>query len=58
MIKNKKPGGLIDRQGKGVGIGEEENRHFLLALRARSRTLADVFEKNEKKNRTKSVYRL
>ena len=35
---------------KGVEIGEEENRRFFhLALRARSRALADVFEKNEKK---------
>ena len=57
MIKNKKPGGFIDRRGKRVGMGEEENRRFFLALRARSRALADVFEKNEKKNRT-SVYRL
>ena len=58
MIKNKKPGGFIDRQGKRGGMGEEENRRFFLALRARSRTLADFFEKNEKKNRTTSVYRL
>ena len=39
-------------------MGEEENRRFFLALRARSCALADVFEKNEKKNRTTSVYRL
>ena len=30
---------------------------FFLALRARSRALADVFEENEKKNKTTSVYR-
>ena len=52
--------GFIDRQRKGVGVGEEENI-FFLALHARSRTLAsleDVFEKNEKKNKITSVYRL
>ena len=44
-------------------MGEEENRRkcslfFFLALRARFvRELADVFEKNEKKNKTTSVYR-
>ena len=58
VIKNKKPGGFIDRRGKRVGMGEEENRRFFLALRVRSRALAGVFEKNEKKNRTTSVYRL
>ena len=31
---------------------------FFLALRARSRELADVLEKNENKNKTRSVYRL
>ena len=52
--------GFIDRQRKGVGVGEEENI-FFLALHARSRTLAsfeDVFEKNEKKKKITSVYRL
>ena len=45
-------------------LGEEENRRFLfyfLALRAPrsfSRELTDVFENNEKKNKTTSVYRL
>ena len=48
MIKNKNRGGFADRQRKGVGVGEEENR----------RALADVFEKNEKKNKTTSVYKL
>ena len=55
-----KPQGIIDRQRKGAGVGEEENI-FFLALHARSRTLAsleDVFEKNEKKNKITSVYRL
>ena len=54
--------GFIDRQRKDVGVGEEENRRFLfLALHAHSRTLASlagVFEKNEKKNKTTSLYRL
>ena len=60
-------GRFIDRLRKGVGMGEkrkiEENSSlfFFLALRARSRalaSLADVFEKNEKKNKTTSIYRL
>ena len=42
-------GGFIDRQRKGVG--EEESFFFFLAL-------PDVFEKNEKKNKTTAVYRL
>ena len=49
------------RQRKGVVVGEEEERRslfFFLVLRARSRELADVFEKNEKKIKTTSVYRL
>ena len=41
----------------GGGRGGEE-LFFFLALCARSRVLADVFEKNEKKSKTKSVYRL
>ena len=39
VIKNKKQGGFIDRQRKGVGVGEEENRRslfFVLAGRPRS----------------------
>ena len=39
LMKKKKRGGFIDRQCKGVGVGEEENRYFsflrpALALRA------------------------
>ena len=54
---------FIDRQRKGVVVGEEENRIVSRALRSFSRArfareLADVFEKNEKKNKTSSVYRL
>ena len=63
----KKRGGFIDHQLKGVGVREEENRlnlifflaGLVLALRAaRTGALADVFVKNEKKNKTTSVYRL
>ena len=44
-------------------MGEEENSSlfFFLALHSRSpplASLADVFEKNEKKNKITSVYRL
>ena len=48
MIKNKNRGRFTDRQRKGVGVGEKKKR----------RALADVFEKNEKKNKTASVYKL
>ena len=61
MIKNKNPGGFIDHQSKGLGVGEEDNRwslFFFLTLCACSCTLADVFKKNEKKKNTMSVYRL
>ena len=48
-----KPQGIysVDRQRNGVVVGEEENRRVLALL-------ANVFEKNEKKNKTTSVYRL
>ena len=36
MIKNKKKGGFIDRQRKGVGVGEEENRRSLFFVLARA----------------------
>ena len=59
MIKNENRGGFIDRQRKGVGVGEEENYLlFLLELCAGYCALADVFIKNKKKNKTTSVYRL
>ena len=57
MIKNKNHRGFIDLQCKGVGMEEEENRvlyfsfspsKLVFALCARA--LANVFEKNEKKN--------
>ena len=41
VIKNKNREEFVDRQRKGVGVGEEQ-----------------VFENNEKKNKTTSVYRL
>ena len=44
MIKNNNLGGFIDRQRKGVEVG--------VGL------LADVFENDERKNKTMSVYRL
>ena len=59
--------GFIDRQRKEVVVGEEKKQTFYVflsraprsALRARfARELADVFEKNEKKNKTTSLYRL
>ena len=43
-------GGFIDRQRKGVGV-REDGIFFFLAH-------ASVFQKNEKKNKTTSVYRL
>ena len=49
--------GFIDRQRKGVGVGEEENI-FSLALHARSRTLASLEDVFEKKKKITFVYRL
>ena len=51
MIKNKNRGEFIDRQRKGVVVGEKENM-FL------SRVLAGVFEKNKKTNKATSMYSL
>ena len=45
----KNRGGFIDRQRKGVGVGEEENRRslfFFLALRTRQ-----FFEKQKRKTK-------
>ena len=36
VIKNKNPGGFIDRQRKEVGVGEEENRRSIFFFLARS----------------------
>ena len=47
VIKNKNGGGFTDRQRKGFGVWAP-----------RSFSLANVFEKNEKNNKTASVYRL
>ena len=55
MIKNKTAGDLLTVSARGWG-GEEV--FLFLALYARSRVFADVFQKNEKKSETKSVYRL
>ena len=52
VIINKRQGIYsVDRQRNGVVVGEEENRRVLALL-------ANVFEKNKKKNKTTSVYRL
>ena len=58
--KKKNRGGLIDHQRKAVGVGKEENSYlfFFLALLARPRSFAGVFENCEKKNEPRSVYRL
>ena len=48
-------GGVIDRQHKGVGVGKKKIDIFLYRA---PRSLADVFRRNEKKNRTTSGYRL
>ena len=49
MIKKQKPGGIYCSTAQGGRGGErEENR----------RALADVFEKNEKKNKATSLYKL
>ena len=53
MIKNKNRGGFIDRQREGVGVGKEKIGSLFFF-----RALADVFENNEKKSKTTSVYRL
>ena len=57
VIKNKNRGGFTDRQRKGLGWGR---RKFFIfpSCAPRSSSLVDVFEKNEKKNKTTSVYRL
>ena len=51
MIKNKNRGDLLTAGARGRGA---EGEHFSFSRF----TLADVFEKNEKKNKTTSVYRL
>ena len=48
-------GGVIDRQHKGVGVGKKKIDIFFYRA---PRSLADVFRKNEKKNKTTSGYRL
>ena len=58
VIKNKNRGGFTDRQRKGFGVGEGENSLFFFLAAPCSFSLANVFEKNEKNNKTASVYRL
>ena len=52
MIKNKKQGGFIDRQRKGVGVGEEENRRSLFFVLARA-LLSPMFSKRTKSKKKK-----
>ena len=57
VIKNKNRGGFADRQRKGLRV--EKGKFFIfLSCAPRSFSLADVLEKNEKKKKTTSVYRL
>ena len=58
--KKQTAGEFFDRQRKGVGVGEEEVIYFSFSRSAiaLALVLADVFQKNEKKNKTTSVYRL
>ena len=49
-IKNKDHGGLINRQRKGVALGEEENRPYFSFARAHfARALADVSKTTKRK---------
>ena len=64
MIKNKNRG-FDDRQRKGVGVGKEKIDSNFISRTLHSFShdrfaweLADVFEKNENKNKTTSFYRL
>ena len=60
VIKNKKQGGFIDRQRKGVGVGEEENRRSLFFVLARA-LLSPMFSKrtkSKKKQRLGTDYSL
>ena len=64
VIKNKNRG-FDDRQRKGVGVGKEKIDFNFISRTSHSFShdrfacaLADVFEKNENKNKTTSFYRL
>ena len=64
VIRNKNHGGFIDLQCKGVGMEEEDNRVLYFSFLCSklifvlcTQALANVFEKNEKKNKM-SLYRL
>ena len=54
MIKNKKQGGFIDRQRKGVGVGEEENRRSLFFVLARA-LRSPMFKKRAKSKKKKTT---
>ena len=54
MIKNKNPGGFIDHQSKGLGVGEEDNRwslFFFLTLFACSLHTRRCFQKERKEKK-------
>ena len=58
MIKNKKKGGFIDRQRKGVGVGEEENRRSLFFVLARAPRSPMFSKRTKRKKRATSGNRL
>ena len=55
VIKNIKQVGFIDRQRKGVGVGEEENRRSLFFVLARP-LRSPMFKKRTKSNRKNNVW--
>ena len=55
MIKNKKQGGFIDRQRKGVGVGEVENRRSLFFVLARA-LRSPMFSKRTKSKKKNNVW--
>ena len=54
MIKNKKQGGFIDRQHKGVGVGDVENRRSLFFVLARA-PRSPMFSKRTKSKKKKTT---
>ena len=54
VIKNKKQGRFIDRQRKGVGVGEEENRRSLFFVLARA-PCSPMFSKRTKSKKKKTA---
>ena len=58
VIKNKKQGRFIDRQRKGVGVGEEENRRSLFFVLARAPRSSMFSKRTKSKKKTTSKNRL